>query len=426
MPLSDVRQQALSDLLEAERQLRAHAEDEIRALRGLLYSLARTLDGDRVEQIRRETPSAFRTWDAGKYQSFFAPLVARRQWAKVSTNGNDWHGNGGNGHTQGCEKLKAKIARLQAENRRLKEQLEESRKHAADLASQLRDVHQFGQSTRQSAPAPTPSKASSSTTAPEELASPQASKASILEALAEIRRQPPRVPARVERLFDAAVIARTRQIMALYMLAVYGLAVRLEVDYYIALAEGIKPRSGAMRRRLDKMAETGLVVSKKLSLKAPRTSLIVLRLSDEGRRIARQMFQRPPVENEWERLARLHEGDRFPGHTVAVLMFAMHARLRGYTVTVLPEVDSPSPPDVLIEGQERLYVEVELGRKERLAKWKHNAALNEGKAALVAGTASRREVLRADIQRLGLPGKATDLEYLLSAQPDAPLWVEEW
>lgn len=424
MPLSDVRQQALSDLLEAERRLRAHAEDEIRALRGLLYSLARTLDGDRVEQIRRETPSAFRTWDAERYQSFFAPLVAKRQWAKVSTNGNGWHGNNGNGH--GCEKLKAKVARLQAENRRLKEQLEESRKHAADLANQLRDVHQFGPSTRQEAPTPALSKAAPSTTPQEEPSSAQANKASILEALAEIRRQPPRVPARVEHLFDAAVIARTRQIMALYILAVYGLAVRLEVDYYIAQAEGIKPRSGAIRRRLDKMAETGLVVSKKLSLKAPRTSLIVLRLSEEGRRIAKQMFQRPPVENEWERLERLHEGKRFPGHTAAVLMFAMHARLRGYTVTVLPEVKSPSPPDVLIEWQERLYVEVELGRKERLAKWKHNAALNEGKAALVAGTASRREVLRADIQRMGLPGKATDLEYLLRAQPDAPLWVDEW
>jgi len=411
MPLSDVRQHALGDLLDAERQLRTLAENEIRALRELLYTLARTLDGDRVEQIRRGNPSAFRTWNAKEYQRFFAPLIAKRQWAMVSGNGNGWHhGNGnGDGHAKEHEKLKAKVARLQAENERLKEQLEQSRKHAADLANQLRDVHQFGKPTQ-------PSKASLSKTA----------KASILEALAEIRRQPPRIPARVAPLFDGSVIGRTRQVMALYMLAVHGLAVRLELDYYIALANDIKPRSGGVRRKLDKLVESGLIVSEKLPLKAPRTSLVVLRLSNEGRRVAKQMFQRDPVEGEWERLERLHEGDRFPGHTVAVLMFAMYARLRDYTVTVLPEVDSPSPPDVLIEGQERLYVEVELGRKERPAKWKYNADLNGGKVALATGTASRREVLRSDIQRLQLPGMATDLEYLLRVQSDASLWVEEW
>ena len=218
--------------------------------------------------------------------------------------------------------------------------------------------------------------------------------------------------------------------MALYLLALQGITPRIELDYYIAKTEGIKKRSGGVRRKLDALQEKGVIAVEKLVINVPQTSLVVMRLTDEGKRIAEQIFMQPPMEGEWERLVRLHEGERFPGHTAAVLLFAMYARLQGYGVRVLPEVESPSPPDVLItSADERLFVEVELGRKERPAKWKYNAELNGGKVALVTGTANRREVLTADVQRMKLPGVATDLEYLRQKDRNAeedPLWVAQW
>jgi len=436
MPLGDVRQQALQDLLDAERELRAHAEGELRRLRELLYSLARALDGDRVEQIRRDDPQAFRRWNAQQYEGFFAPLIAAQQWRTVQSQPTGW-GNraAGNGNGSGRKADAEKIRQLEGEITRLKQQLEDARKHAADLAAQLREVNRRSAMTQQKPKEQTqgePRRRRKKKKAAVTTAKPRLSpvRDEIIEALQQIRKQPPAIPARVEHLFSSSVIGRTRQIMALYMFAVHGIAPRIELDYYIAKTEGIKKRSGSLRNKLDALREKGVITVEKLVINTPRTSLVVMRLTDEGKRIVEQIFMRPPVESEWERLIRLHEGERFPGHTAAVLLFAMYARLQGYSVSVLPEVESPSPPDILIaRADERLFVEVELGRKERPAKWKYNAELNGGKVALVTGTANRREALTADIQRMGLPGVATDLEYLRQKDrkaEEAPLWIAQW
>ena len=438
MPLGDVRQQALQDLLDAERELRAHAEGELRRLRELLYSLARALDGDRVEQIRRGDPQAFRRWDARQYESFFLPLIAARQWSQSKPRGWGAGNDNGNGRKADAEKIR----QLEGEIARLKQQLEDTRKHAADLAAQLREVNRRDaaqplqepkpESKAQPKPAadkPTKTRRGKRKRRKTAVAATLAVRDEIIAALQQIRKQPPAIPARVEHLFSSSVIGRTRQIMALYLLALQGIAPRIELDYYIAKTEGVKERSGSVRNKLDALRESGIVAAEKLTLNTPKTSLIVMRLTDEGKRITEQIFMQPPVESEWGRLIRLHEGDRFPGHTAAVLLFAMYARLQGYGAKVLPEVESPSPPDVLIaSADERLFVEVELGRKERPAKWKYNAELNGGKVALVTGTAKRREVLTADIQRMKLPGVATDLEYLLQKGKDenAPLWIAQW
>ncbi|HFC10127.1 MAG TPA: hypothetical protein ENJ54_09815 [Chloroflexi bacterium] len=454
MPLGDVRQQALQDLLDAERELRAHAEGELRRLRDLLYGLARALDGDRVEQIRRDDPRAFRYWNAQQYEEFFAPLIAAQQWHTVRNQPTGWGNKTANGNGNGRKADAEKIRQLEGEIARLKQQLEDTRRHAADLAAQLREVNRRdsaaqplqepkvqpkpkGQSreaafdkaanARGKQPSKKPPAQRKKTAAVTPRALPVRDE--IIAALRQIRKQPPAIPARVEHLFSSSVIGRTRQIMALYLLALQGITPRIELDYYIAATDGIKKRSGGVRRKLDALQEKGIITAKKLVINTPRTSLVVMRLTDEGKRIAEQIFMQPPVESEWERLVRLHEGERFPAHTAAVLLFAMYARLQGYSVSVLPEVESPSPPDILIaRANERLFVEVELGRKERPAKWKYNAELNGGKIALVTGTANRREVLTADIQRMGLPGVATDLEYLLQKgrNEEAPLWIAQW
>ena len=130
---------------------------------------------------------------------------------------------------------------------------------------------------------------------------------------------------------------------------------------------------------------------------------------------------------------RLHEGQRFPEHTLAVLAFTMHARKRGWATQVLPELTgSKSVPDAwIMRGEEKLYVEVELGDKESIAKWRNQSTPNDGRTALCVATQKSRTHLVGECKLDKLPGMATDLESLIMGKfkninSDTPLWMENW
>jgi hypothetical protein len=144
------------------------------------------------------------------------------------------------------------------------------------------------------------------------------------------------------------------------------------------------------------------------------------------------LFGLDPQENGWERLIRLHEGERFPNHTLAVLIFALHARKRGWATQVLPPVESPAAPDLLLQrGDQKYFVEVELGQREKPNKWRNLAELNNGKISLCAATPDTRKRLVGDCRLDKLNGIATDLETLVKTKfqtisEETPLWLEEW
>jgi len=122
-----------------------------------------------------------------------------------------------------------------------------------------------------------------------------------------------------------------------------------------------------------------------------------------------------------------------------VMIFAMHARFRGYRVGVLPElagVQTNAIPDVSIsrdlpdEKAETIYVEVELSIKELDNKWRNLAEL-QSRVALCARNSKHRARLVGDCKLKDLHGVATDLETLIACKvPDisasTPLWAEEW
>jgi hypothetical protein len=137
----------------------------------------------------------------------------------------------------------------------------------------------------------------------------------------------------------------------------------------------------------------------------------------------------------WELLLKGHEGDRFPEHTLAILIFTMHARKRGWATQVLPPVQNTNAaPDALVlKGSERWYVEVELSQKENLAKWKNLAALNGGKVAICAATPEYMTRLAGDCRLANLPGIATELQTLVKGtkpykaiNEQTPFWLESW
>ena len=228
-----------------------------------------------------------------------------------------------------------------------------------------------------------------------------------------------------------------RKLYVLYLLSL-GLDIRLEIDHLISQVEGISSRTGGLRRLYDSLVEKKMVQGDILEMNAPNTSLAMLQLTGEGRELC-QILNWEVWETERQRLNRLHQGEQFPQHTLAILIFAMHARLRGYQVEVLPElsgVETNAIPDVCVSrrssetGDERLYVEVELSSKELDPKWRNLAKL-QGSVAICARDLQRRARLVGDCKLKELHGVATDLETLIACKvpeisENSPLWTEEW
>jgi hypothetical protein len=227
-----------------------------------------------------------------------------------------------------------------------------------------------------------------------------------------------------------------RKLYVLYLLS-RGLDIRLEIDHLISQVEGIGSRTGALRRIYDTMVEKNLVSREVMEMSAPSTSLAMLQLTEDGRQLC-QLLGWNVVESERQRMSRMHQGVQFPQHTLAVLIFAMHARFRGYRVGILPQlegVQTNAVPDVsisqsLADQPETIYVEVELSSKELDEKWRNLAQL-QGRVALCARNVQRRDRLVADCKLKNLHGVATDLETLIDCKvPDisesTPLWAEDW
>jgi len=215
---------------------------------------------------------------------------------------------------------------------------------------------------------------------------------------------------------------------ALHLLATTGISVRFELLSVLARQRGIAPRSGSVRRIFEEdLTKTGLVVGHALPTFG-RHKLSVVQLTDAGQKLC-QDFSWTVSKSEWKRLQTLHSADSQPRHTGAVLTFAYHARLRGWTVQVLPQVESPVFfPDVLVEMDgRRIYVEVELGSR-KAQKWR-NIQREQGFVALCAKTPTSRKSLIAECTQVGAAGMATDLLtlYQKARETEAgPLWAEEW
>jgi hypothetical protein len=264
--------------------------------------------------------------------------------------------------------------------------------------------------------------------------------------LRELRahRLPTTLPARFQNHFPKIGLNEAdwerqvrRKLYVLYLLS-RGLDIRLEIDHLISQVEGIGSRTGALRRIYDSMVKKNLLSQEVMEMSAPNTSLAMLQLTEDGRQLC-QILGWAVAESERQRINRMHQGTQFPQHTLAVMIFAMHARFRGYRVEVLPQlerVQTNAVPDISVSRRlpddklETIYVEVELSNKELDEKWRNLSQL-QSRVALCARNAQRRVRLVGDCKLKHLHGVATDLETLIACKvPDisqnTPLWAEEW
>lgn len=231
---------------------------------------------------------------------------------------------------------------------------------------------------------------------------------------AEYLAQPVRADVGRRLMQAVAVIATTRQ--------------STWPDLRMALAGvlGVTPNSGGVSQLLRwYLPESGLAETACLPT-VYRSTLNVLRLTERGKALAR-VLDVEPIENDWERVIRWHQGEAHVAHTGLLLDFERRARLRGYTTTLVPEVwiEGFAPDVWIMQGDTGLYVEVE-GRFHHPTPRKWRAARRaQGFAAIVARTPQGRRQLVKDCEASGVAGIATDL-VTLHRRTQRALWVEAW
>lgn len=222
-----------------------------------------------------------------------------------------------------------------------------------------------------------------------------------------------------------------RRVAKVLWLVSSGFSLWKEIQYIVAYSENVSVRSGALYRLLPRLCDNQVLRSILVQLTGKKTLRLVKLGPNSTELIRRLKWQ--PVENEWERLVRLHEKNKVDEerHTLAVITFAYHARLRGYQAGVMPIVNADSfAPDVeVIQDAERVLVEVERIGYRKFSKWQNMAAY-QGFTAFCARTEKhRKRLIMENDWELGISGRATDLQTLFSSSwqpPYGPLWAETW
>ena len=221
---------------------------------------------------------------------------------------------------------------------------------------------------------------------------------------------------------------------ALYLLS-QGFSLGTEIHYLVARHLGLRPTSGSIGRILPRLAADGLIRRAAVPFSIHRRLYLVTPTALGERVFTRLGWARH--KTEWERMVRLHEQGKAgeQRHTLAVLYFAYHARLRGHRAGVMPEKPEAGrfAPDVVLRmGTDApLYVEVERTGHGKSGKWA-NMLRHQSVIALCARTQAHREQLVDEVYwDFGAAGMATDLETLSretwgAEGQIAPLWAETW
>ncbi len=420
--LPDEHERVQRDLIEAEREQRKNAELLARELAKILQELAIAFDGTRLESLRRDDPKVPLYWTPKDWREFFAkvPPPAKAGWGQTDS---------------------IRVQELERTIKELKQRLADTEK----LLTEPAPVQPAAQGSKVSV-ASSMGKERSAAPQPAAFDVPGEMRPPLGSLLARAREVWSNLSGTCPTAFRTALPgggrtgqdqqkAYKRYWLMLYLIGGCGLNANLEIDDLISLTNGLSSRPGSFKD-IKKDLEAGRIVHvDRLQLGLPHTSLKLFRLTDDGRRLFQILFHQDPIENDWELLLKGHEGGRFPEHTLAILIFTMHARKRGWATQVLPPVqNTKAAPDALVlKGGERWYVEVELSQKENPAKWKNLAALNGGKVAICAANPEHMTRLVGDCRLTNLPGIASNRETLVketkpyqAINEQTPFWLERW
>jgi len=380
--LSDAFDRAFFSLLQAERSHRRQLQAQTATLRALLLEAVMSLDASLVDERIAQDPHFLHALDESGWRELLAQARRRGQMQRLARSN---------------PRLMAEHQRLLAERDRLQSERDALLARIESLEAALADVQREALQAR--------------------LAHPE----TLLPGLVQLPALPDDPPAAFADRFPGHLWERGGQLLAL--LAITGWSYQRAPLDELARLLGLSPGAGSLKRLLKRLADAGLAI--KATVPASPSRIALVRLSDDGRKLA-EALGLPVTESEWDRLLRLHGGERQQGHAALVCLFAWHARSRGHATQVCPHVEGRAEPDILLtKGDEQIYVEVEAESgsvERRMRKWRNQAAL-QNFVALAAPTPELRQRLAREAHAASKKGLATDLTSLRSSDE---LWVQQW
>jgi hypothetical protein len=427
---------AFEDIFDSERKARLAAEGSNQELRALILEIAVRLDGQRLESMRRDDPTIPACWTLAEWRLFFASMQPAVRQAQTGWNGEPF--NKKSSDDKAAEEMILLRGMLSAAQAKLAEADAELKKARAISRFERKEKHK-------APPVGEPVETNNEIVIDEAVLEAQAAKeplsfAGMVVELRGFSKNIPPLPAAYQDLGKNGR-AWERYLLAIHLLGRWGIAAKIEISEILGRAvinhntgqPGVKGGSGSLHGILENLDAYGYVHMEKLGMEKIGIGLVFYRLTPAGEALYQAIEQEKPVESEWARLNRLHEGERFEEHTAACLAFALHARRRGWRAKIMPEVTGKCAPDLAVmRNGEWINVEVELsdGREEKPSKWKNLAESNHGFVALCAATEERRSRLIAKCRTAQLPGMATDLKSLVThydkVRLEAELWAESW
>jgi hypothetical protein len=228
----------------------------------------------------------------------------------------------------------------------------------------------------------------------------------------------------------------TRAAYALYCMAIAGYSTQMDLAYLLKMNK----TSAALPNLFARLCKYGLIEKRVVTIFCKEGSgrrIALVRLTEPGKRFCVGCRWAPVVESEWDRLVRLHqnESDNQERHTAAVLSFAYQARIRGWKVKVLPDVDDKKiRPDLLVtSGAEKVFVEVETrAHRTKTDKWQVDAqfaAASGAKLGICALSAKQRDRIVQECKWVTVTGFATDILSLTRLEANGELgdlWQKRW
>lgn len=224
-----------------------------------------------------------------------------------------------------------------------------------------------------------------------------------------------------------------RIILAVRLLAETGVSTALDLLWLLSKKTGVSPNAHSLRRLVyqtfaDEQVAHDIVENNTFKLPGGAFRLRVLQLSDYGKTLARALGVEP-VESDWEKIVRLHQGEVQEAHAALVLMAAYQARLRGWKAEVMPFDPQATPwfqPDLKLTDPEGwfYYCEVETRSRDNPDKWGRMRQAN-----LIVPTPEARKWMVLRLKAMGIPGRATDLRTLSQQAKAGDLthfWLEKW
>lgn len=207
------------------------------------------------------------------------------------------------------------------------------------------------------------------------------------------------------------------------LMAAEGLSTAAEIGW------ALKLNRKAVHLVLDSMLDLlDPLITSQILHSGSQGRIRVIALTDYGKSLARALGVEP-VESDWEKIIRLHQGEVQRRHAALVLLAAYQARLRGWKAEVMPFDPQETPwfqPDLKLTDPEGwfYYCEVETRSRVKPHKWARMREVN-----LIVPSPIVREHMTRRLREAGIPGRAADILTLAQEAKAGDLsrfWLERW